>query len=46
MARTGIVTHSPAWRALAEHYQKMKDVHLRTLFAEDAGRGDRFTVEA
>jgi len=46
VARTGIVTHSPAWRALAEHYQKMKDVHLRTLFAEDAGRGDRFTVEA
>jgi len=36
----------PAWKALEEHYQKMRDVHLRTLFAQDSNRGERFTAEA
>ena len=36
----------PAWALLAQHYQKLKDVHLRTLFADDHARGERFTVEA
>ena len=36
----------PAWKALEEHYQKMRDVHLRTLFAQDSNRGDRFAAEA
>ena len=31
---------------LAQHYQKFKDVHLRQLFADDPGRGERFTVDA
>jgi glucose-6-phosphate isomerase len=35
-----------AWRALAEHYEQIKDVHLRRLFAEDPGRGERLTAEA
>ena len=35
-----------AWQALSEHYQKIRDVHLRTLFAEDAQRGERFAAEA
>ncbi len=35
-----------AWQALSEHYQKIRDVHLRTLFAEDAQRGARFAAEA
>jgi glucose-6-phosphate isomerase len=43
---SGSVAQSPAWRALAAHYQEIKDVHLRTLFAADAGRGDRFAAEA
>jgi glucose-6-phosphate isomerase len=34
-----------AWRALATHYQQIKDMHLRQLFAEDPGRGERLTVE-
>ena len=34
-----------AWQALSEHYPKIRDVHLRTLFAEDARRGERFSVE-
>jgi glucose-6-phosphate isomerase len=35
-----------AWKALSEHYQKIRDLHLRTLFAEDPSRGERFAVEA
>jgi glucose-6-phosphate isomerase len=35
----------PAWAALARHREKMARVHLRQLFAEDAGRGERLAVE-
>jgi glucose-6-phosphate isomerase len=40
------LTARPAWKALQAHYQKVRDVHLRTLFAEDPGRGERLTAEA
>jgi glucose-6-phosphate isomerase len=36
----------PAWAALERHYQAVKDVHLRQLFAEDPKRGDKLAVEA
>src|SRR6202521_1262952 len=36
----------PAWAALEQHYQTVKDVHLRQLFAEDRKRGDWLAVEA
>ncbi len=35
-----------AWKALQAHSQKMRDVHLRRLFADDPGRGERLTAEA
>jgi glucose-6-phosphate isomerase len=35
----------PAWKALAEHQSAIGDVHLRTLFAEDPGRGERLVAE-
>lgn len=35
----------PAWRALQAHYQTVKNIHLRTLFAQDPGRGERMTCE-
>jgi glucose-6-phosphate isomerase len=35
----------PAWASLEKHYQKMKGVHLRDLFAEDRERGLRLAVE-
>ena len=35
-----------AWRALAAHHATMQGVHLRKLFADDPGRGERMTVEA
>ena len=39
------LTTVPAWAALAAHYAAIKDKHLRELFAGDAGRADRFSVE-
>ncbi|HEX9035260.1 MAG TPA: glucose-6-phosphate isomerase [Streptosporangiaceae bacterium] len=36
----------PAWAALGEHYEKIRDAHLRDLFAADPGRGERLTAEA
>ncbi len=40
------ITQGRTWRALATHYQKLKKVHLRTLFAQDPQRGERMTAEA
>jgi glucose-6-phosphate isomerase len=39
------LTQRPAWLALAAHYQRIKDVHLRALFAEDPQRGERLSLE-
>ncbi|HST02429.1 MAG TPA: glucose-6-phosphate isomerase, partial [Usitatibacter sp.] len=35
-----------AWKALEAHRDRVRDVHLRQLFADDAQRGERFTAEA
>ncbi len=35
-----------AWAALATHHAKVRDVHLRALFAEDPRRGERLALEA
>jgi glucose-6-phosphate isomerase len=40
------LTHRTAWKALAVHHKKIRNMHLRELFAEDARRGERMTVEA
>jgi glucose-6-phosphate isomerase len=40
------LTGLSAWTALGQHYQEIRDTHLRQLFAEDAQRGDRFSIEA
>jgi glucose-6-phosphate isomerase len=39
------LTQRPAWQALQRHFQKVKDLQLRQLFAEDPRRGNRFAVE-
>ncbi len=39
------LTTSATWQALAAHHAAIKDVHLRTLFADDAQRAERFTAE-
>ena len=36
----------PSFEKLQAHYDGMKNLHLRDLFAEDAGRGERFVAEA
>ena len=40
------LTERRAWKALQNHYKKIRDLHLRNLFAEDPNRGERMTVEA
>jgi glucose-6-phosphate isomerase len=35
-----------AWAALTAHHAKVKDLHLRELFATDPRRGERLTLEA
>jgi glucose-6-phosphate isomerase len=42
---TGPLTQRPAWKALQAHHAQMKDVHLRSLFAEPGKRGERMTAE-
>jgi glucose-6-phosphate isomerase len=46
MTKLTSLDERPAWRALEAHYEKIKDKHLKQLFAEDSTRGERFTVEA
>ena len=40
------LTELPAWKALSAHYEQIKPIHLKQLFAEDAGRAEKFTLEA
>ena len=39
------LTARPAWLALVAHYDAIRDVHLRELFAVDPERGTRMTAE-
>jgi glucose-6-phosphate isomerase len=43
---TARITQRPAWKALEAHAQTMRDLHLRTLFAQDPRRGERLAAEA
>jgi len=40
------LTKRKAWKALEAHYRKLREVHLRQLFAKDPKRGERLTAEA
>ncbi len=40
------LTTLPAWKALQDHFAKIREVHLRDLFAQDGKRGERLTAEA
>jgi glucose-6-phosphate isomerase len=39
-------TALPAWKKLAEHERAVSGLHLRELFAQDAGRFERFSLSA
>ena len=40
------LTQGAAWNALREHYEAIKSVHMRDLFAKDPGRGARLVCDA
>jgi glucose-6-phosphate isomerase len=42
----GRLTETSEWRALKRHHRSLEAAHLRDLFAQDPGRGDRMVVEA
>ena len=46
--KTGIpqLTKLAAWQSLEAHYTKIREMHLRKLFADDPKRGERMTVDA
>ena len=39
------LTDTPAWKALTAHHAEIEAAHLRTLFADDPGRAERFSAE-
>jgi glucose-6-phosphate isomerase len=50
-SRAEAISRRPAgkrqtWKDVGAHYKKIRDVHLRQLFADDPKRGQRLTVEA
>ncbi len=40
------LTERKAWKALGNHFSKVRTLHLRELFAADSKRGERMTVDA
>jgi len=45
-AQIAPLTERKAWKDLAAHYEKVRDLHLQKLFADDPRRGERMTSEA
>jgi glucose-6-phosphate isomerase len=41
-----LLTRRLAWKALAAHHKKIRNLHLRDLFAKDPKRGEHLTAEA
>src|SRR5271170_390527 len=42
---TAPLTQCPAWGALEAHHRSIAGLHLRQLFADDPGRGERLAIE-
>jgi glucose-6-phosphate isomerase len=40
------LTDRPAWQALRAHHERIRDQHLRQLFADDPQRAEHFSVDA
>jgi glucose-6-phosphate isomerase len=40
------LTELPVWKSLQAHYRQIQGQHLRDLFAQDPGRGDRLVAQA
>jgi len=41
-----LVSSTPEWQALQQHWQQMRLVHMRDLFADDPARAERMTANA
>ncbi len=39
------ITDYSEWKTLKEHFEKVKDTHLRQLFADDPKRGETFSLQ-
>jgi glucose-6-phosphate isomerase len=46
ISRTPSTSTRAAWQALRDHYETVRGLHLRDLFAVDPTRGERMTAEA
>jgi glucose-6-phosphate isomerase len=46
MTASAPLTTRAAWKALEAHYPKIRELHLRKMFADDATRGERMALEA
>jgi glucose-6-phosphate isomerase len=46
MSTMNDLTQTTEWQALQEHFEEIRDVHMRDLFAADATRGQVMTLEA
>jgi len=46
MSNARTLTASPEWTSLKAHYESVKALQLRALFASDSSRGERLTIEA
>jgi glucose-6-phosphate isomerase len=42
----GSITETPEWHALDAHFEEVRGLHLRDLFADDETRGERMAVDA
>ncbi|GAA4235201.1 glucose-6-phosphate isomerase [Postechiella marina] len=38
-------TTTPSWKKLQSHFEAVKDVHMKDLFANDADRADKMTIK-
>jgi glucose-6-phosphate isomerase len=45
-AQIAPLTERNAWKALETHFESVRQLHLRTQFADDPQRGERMTAEA
>lgn len=36
---------SPAWKALQQHFQSVRNIHMRDMFEQDKKRFDKFSIE-
>ena len=45
-ADTEPLVERPVWKALEAHYDQVRNLHLRQLFADDPRRGEEMTAEA